>query len=91
MSLNLGFVNINGEVKNMNSKMKGAFILGLVLVAALASTFLLSASAAVNGDATQTRDRTKDQIQDKDCVKDCSCDCVKDQTQLRTRLQIRDC
>ena len=75
----------------MNTKMQGAFILGLVLVAAVASMSILSASAAVNGDADQTRDRTKDQIQDKDCLQtqDCTCDYVKDQ--LRTRLQIRDC
>jgi hypothetical protein len=77
----------------MNQKMKGTFIIGLVLFAAVASMCLLTASAAVNGDADQTRDRTQDKIQDKDCLqdKDCSFDCAKDQDQLRTRLQIRDC
>jgi hypothetical protein len=76
----------------MNQKMKGAFIIGLVLFAAVASMCLLTASAAVNGNADQTRDRTQDKIQDKDCLqdKDCSFDCAKDQDQLRTRLQIRD-
>jgi CHASE3 domain sensor protein len=78
-------------MKKMNQKMKGTFIIGLVLFAAVASMYLLTASAAVNGNADQTRDRTQDKIQDKDCLqdKDCSFDCTKDQ--LRTRLQIRDC
>jgi archaellin len=73
--------------------MKGTIIIGLVLFAAVASMCLLTASAAVNGDADQTCDRTQDKIQDKDCLqnKDCSFDCAKDQDQLRTRLQIRDC
>ena len=75
----------------MNQKMKGTFILGLVLFAAVASMCLLTASAAVNGDADQTRDRTKDCLQDKDCLQtqDGTCDQIKDQ--LRTKLPIRDC
>ncbi len=102
--LNLGLWVSNGEVKNMNLKMKGTFILGLILVATFASVFVLSASAA-----DQTRDRAKDQVQDCDCTNDCDCDgtpdqtqdrardrdCtstfVKDQTQLQLRQQIRDC
>ena len=71
----------------MNVKMKGALILGLVLVVMVAALCVLPAFAAVNGDADQTRDRTHDRTQDRDC----SCDCVKDQFQTRTRLQIRDC
>ena len=85
MSLNLGFVDMNGEVKNMNSKMKGVFILGLVLVAALASTFVFSASAA-----NQTRDRIQDQVQDCDCINDGTCDGASDQTRDRTQDQIQD-
>ncbi len=76
----------------MNQKIKGAFIIGIVLFSAVASMCLLPTSAAVNDDADQTRGRTQDQIQDKDCLqdKDCSFDCARDQDQLRTRLQIRD-
>ena len=40
----------------MNSKMKGAFILGLVIIAAATSMALLTASAAGNGDVDQIRD-----------------------------------
>jgi hypothetical protein len=75
----------------MNQKMKGALILGLLLIAVVASMGILSASAAKNGDLDQTRDRTKDCLQDKDCLQtqDGTCDQIKDQ--LRTKLQIRDC
>ena len=69
----------------MNTKMKGTLILGLVLVAALASTFVLSASAA-----DQTRDRKQDQIQDCDCLNDCACDGAHDQTRDRTQDQVQD-
>lgn len=74
-------------------KMKGVIILGLVLIATVASFGFLSASAAANGDIDQTCDRTQNQIQDKDCLqtKDGACDCIKEQIQLRTKLQIRDC
>jgi hypothetical protein len=96
VSLNFRLMDNNGEVKNMNSKIKGTFILGLILFAALASTFVLSASAA-----DQTRDRIQDQTQDCDGTpdrtqdrardRDCTSTFVKDQTQLQLRQQIRDC
>ena len=85
VSLNLGFVDINGKVKNLSSKMKGAFVLGLVLVVAFASTFVLSASAA-----DQTRDRAKDQVQDYDCVNDCTCDGTPEQIRDGTQDQVQD-
>ena len=84
--LNFGLWVSNGEVKNMNSKMKGTFILGLILVAAFASVFVLSASAA-----DQTRDRVKDQVQDCDCTNDCACDGTPDQTRDRIQDQTQDC
>ena len=79
-------MDINGEVKNMNPKIKGTFILGLIVVAALASTFVLSASAA-----DQTRDRVKNQVQDCDCTNDCACDGTPDQTRDRIQDQTQDC
>ncbi|MCW4046394.1 MAG: hypothetical protein NWE99_02375 [Candidatus Bathyarchaeota archaeon] len=71
----------------MQLKMKGALVLGLVLVATVAALYVVPASAAMNGDIDQTRDRLRDKIHDGDC----GCDCLQDLTQTRTRLQIRDC
>jgi hypothetical protein len=106
MSLKFGFADTIGEVKNVNIKMKGIFILGLVLVAAVASTGLLTASAAANGDVTQTRDRakncindplgdpardrTQDQLQNQDCTQNCVNDCIGEQTQDRTQDQLQN-
>ena len=107
MSLKFGFADTTGEVKNVNSKTKGIFILGLVLVAAVASTGLLTASAAANGDVTQTRDRakdcindplgdpardrTQDQLQNQDCTQNCEQNCQQDQAQLQTRCGAGGC
>jgi hypothetical protein len=106
MSLKFGFADTTGEVKNVNSKTKGIFILGLVLVAAVASTGLLTASAAANGDVTQTRDRAQDcvsdlvgnktrdrtqnQLQDQDCTQDCVNVCIGDQTRDRVQDQLQN-
>jgi hypothetical protein len=86
VSLNSRFAEDNCEVKNVNSKLKVTFILGLVLVTAIASTFVLSASAA-----NQTRDRTQDQVQDCDCTNDCTCDGTQTQTRDQTQTQSQDC
>ena len=106
MSLKFGFADTIGEVKNVNSKMKGIFILGLVAIAAVASMGLLTASAAANGDVTQTqdraqdcvndlvgnqaRDRTQDQLQDQDCTQNCVNDCMGDQTRDRIQDQLQN-
>ncbi len=84
--LNSRFAEDSCEVKNVNSKTKGAFILGLVFVAVVASTFVLSASAA-----NQTRDRTQDQVRDCDCTNDCTCDGTQTQTRDQTQTQSQDC
>ena len=106
MSLKFGFADITGEVKNVNSKTKGIFILGLVLVAAVASMGLLTASAAANGDVAKTRDRAQDcfsdlvgdqardrmqdQLQNQDCTQNCVNDCIGEQTQDRTQDQLQN-
>ena len=107
MSLKFGFEDITCEVKNVNPKMKGIFILGLVT--AVASVGSLIASAAANGDVTQTRDRAQDcvndlvgdqardriqdQLQDQDCTQNCVNDCIGDQTRdrIQDQLQNQDC
>ena len=106
MSLKFGFEDITCEVKNVNSKMKGIFILGLVVVAAVASMGFLTASAAANGDAAQTRDRAQDcvnglvgdqardrmqdQLQDQDYTQNCVNDCIGDQTRDRIQDQLQN-
>ena len=105
MSLKFGFADTFGEVKNVNSKMKGIFILGLVVVAAVASMGFLTASAAANGDVTQTRDRAQDCVndligdqarnktRDQDCTQNCVNDCIGGQSRdrIQDQLQNQDC
>ena len=84
--LSLSPQNSKDEVKNLKIQMKGAFILGLVLIASVASMAFLSVSLAANGDADQTRDRIQDQLQE-DCQQNCVGDRVGDQARDRTQDQ----
>jgi hypothetical protein len=70
----------------MNTKLKGAVLLSLVLVAACAVMLTVPVVAA-NGDCDQTKNQIKDQTKDQLKDQTCTPDCLKDQT----RLHIRDC
>jgi hypothetical protein len=69
----------------MNAKMKGALILGLVLIAVASALYIAPTLAHMNGDVDQTQDR--DRLRDRDC----SCVCLCDQDQTQTRLRTREC
>ncbi len=67
----------------MNSKTKGVLILGLVIVATMASFSLFTVSAA---DQTRDQDRERGEY----CTPDCGCDLVKEQARDRTQDQSQD-
>ena len=85
VSLKFRIADTNGEVENVNKKMQGAFVLGLVIVAAVASMGVLTAYAA-----DQIRDQDRDQLKGEECIPDCTCDGVGDQTRNRTNDQVQD-
>jgi hypothetical protein len=91
VSLNFEFFHISVEVKQMNTKMKGALVLTVVLVATAATIFVFPVLAARNGDLDQIRERSPDRLQDRDRLNTCLQDCSPDRIQDRNQDRLQDC
>jgi hypothetical protein len=65
----------------MNARIKGALILGLMLVAIASALYIVPALAHMNGDCDQTRDL--DRLRERDC----SCICLQEQNQTQSQIQ----
>jgi hypothetical protein len=69
----------------MNAKIKGALILGLVLVAFASALYVFPALAHMNGDCDQTRE--PERLRERDC----SCICLQEQNQIQNQTRTRTC
>ncbi len=75
----------------MNTKMKGALVLTIVVLATAATIFVFPALAARNGDLDQIRERSPDKLQDRDRLNTCLQDCSPDRIQDRNQDRLQDC
>jgi hypothetical protein len=69
----------------MNARIKGALILGLILVAVASALYIAPALAHMNGDCDQTRE--PDRLRERDC----SCICLQEQNQTQNQTRTRAC
>ena len=69
----------------MDTKIKGALILGLMLFAVASALYIAPALARMNGDCDQTRD--PDRLRERDC----SCICLQEQNQTQNQTRTRAC
>jgi hypothetical protein len=77
------------ELNNYKRKNEGALVLGVVLLATVATLIIMPASASINGDADKLRDRDQTHFTH---FTDCTFDYLpRPNTHTRTRLQIQDC